>query len=85
MYACFPQLELKKRTDKEDAEKRKRENEERERQKESKRLNYLLSQTQLYSHFMAQKLGYRPDGDHADEGVPVPPMDVDLDGEEADG
>ena len=49
--------DLKKQADRAAAEKQKRDEEEREKKRQAQRLNFLLSQTELYSHFMSKKLG----------------------------
>lgn len=50
-------LEDSKRTEEQRAaERRKREEEERERKRQEQRLNFLLTQTELYSHFMTNKV-----------------------------
>ena len=49
--------DLKKQAEKAAAEQQKREEEEREKKRQAQRLNFLLSQTELYSHFMSKKLG----------------------------
>lgn len=48
------------------AEQRKRDEEEREQRRQQQRLNFLLGQTELYSHFMGHKLG-------CGDGAPPPP------------
>ncbi|XP_043726158.1 chromatin-remodeling ATPase INO80 isoform X2 [Telopea speciosissima] len=49
------QAEIRKREEKEAAEAMKREEELREAKRQQQRLNFLLSQTELYSHFMQNK------------------------------
>lgn len=49
------QAELRKKEEKEAAEALKREEELREAKRQQQRLNFLLSQTELYSHFMQNK------------------------------
>eukprot|EP00210_Caulerpa_lentillifera_P005439 g5201.t1 len=49
--------DLKKQEEKAAAEQQKREDELRERKRQTQRLNFLLSQTELYTHFMSDKLG----------------------------
>ncbi|XP_068662368.1 chromatin-remodeling ATPase INO80-like isoform X1 [Aristolochia californica] len=49
------QAEIRKREEKEAAEALKREEELREAKRQQQRLNFLLSQTELYSHFMQNK------------------------------
>lgn len=50
--------ELRKQEEKALMELRKKEEEMREKHRQSQRLNFLLSQTELYSHFMSHKMGY---------------------------
>lgn len=47
--------ELRKRAEKEAAERRRQEEEEREARRQQKKLQFLLTQTELYSHFIARK------------------------------
>ena len=47
--------EAKKKAQKESEEKRKREDEIREAKRQQRKLNFLLTQTELYSHFMKRK------------------------------
>ncbi|KAL5719827.1 DNA helicase [Ranunculus cassubicifolius] len=49
------QAEVRKREEKEAAEALKREEEQREAKRQQQRLNFLLSQTELFSHFMQNK------------------------------
>ena len=49
------QAELRKKEEREAAEALKREEELREAKRQQQRLNFLLSQTELYSHFMQNK------------------------------
>ncbi|PWA92794.1 SNF2-related, N-terminal domain-containing protein [Artemisia annua] len=69
-------VEVRKREEKEAAEALKREQELREARRQEQRLNFLLSQTELYGHFMQNKSASQPTGilakkDHMDdqEGV----------------
>ncbi|KAJ3152625.1 putative DNA helicase ino80 [Geranomyces variabilis] len=48
--------ELRKRAEKEKMELRKREEESREAQRQARKLNFLITQTELYSHFVGKKL-----------------------------
>lgn len=48
--------ELKKKADKEAIEQARREEEERENVRQAKKLNFLLTQTELYSHFIGSKI-----------------------------
>lgn len=54
------QAEIRKREEKEAAEALKREQELREAKRQQQRLNFLLSQTELYSHFMQNKSSLQP-------------------------
>lgn len=47
--------ELRKRAEKEAAEKRRLEEEKREARRQAKKLNFLITQTELYSHFVGRK------------------------------
>ncbi len=49
--------EAKKKAEKEAIEKRKREEETREAKRQQRKLNFLLTQTELYGHFIAKKAG----------------------------
>lgn len=49
--------ELRKRAEKEAAERRRQEEEEREARRQDKKLQFLITQTELYSHFIARKAG----------------------------
>ncbi|KAK2985800.1 hypothetical protein RJ640_019296, partial [Escallonia rubra] len=57
--------EVRKREEKEAAEALKREQELREAKRQQQRLNFLLSQTELYSHFMQNKSASQPSEDLA--------------------
>mmetsp|Transcript_5634 Transcript_5634/g.10257 ORF Transcript_5634/g.10257 Transcript_5634/m.10257 type:complete len:1123 (-) Transcript_5634:485-3853(-) len=48
----------RKQADKEAAEARKKEEERREERRKQQQLNFLLTQTELYAHFMAKKIGH---------------------------
>lgn len=54
------QAEVRKREEREAAEALKREQELREARRQQQRLNFLLSQTELYSHFMQNKSSLQP-------------------------
>ncbi|MCO5566352.1 hypothetical protein L7F22_020029 [Adiantum nelumboides] len=54
------QAELRKKEEKEAAEALKREEELREARRQQQRLNFLLTQTELYSHFMQNKSAAQP-------------------------
>jgi DNA helicase INO80 len=64
----FPsyQYELRKKEEREAAEALKREEELREAKRQQQRLNFLLSQTELYSHFMQNKTGASAPPDEED-------------------
>ncbi|KAF8396193.1 hypothetical protein HHK36_017806 [Tetracentron sinense] len=89
------QAEVRKKEEREAAEALKREEEVREAKRQQQRLNFLLSQTELYSHFMQNKSTSQPsealsvdDGDPNDNEVPLSSADVkpgeDEDPEEAE-
>ncbi|KAJ9565383.1 hypothetical protein OSB04_001349 [Centaurea solstitialis] len=59
--------EVRKREEKEAAEALKREQELREAKRQQQRLNFLLSQTELYSHFMQNKTASQPPGTSSEE------------------
>ncbi|XP_076893172.1 chromatin-remodeling ATPase INO80-like [Bidens hawaiensis] len=59
--------EIRKKEEKEAAEALKREQELREAKRQQQRLNFLLSQTELYSHFMQNKTASQPDGTLTEE------------------
>ncbi|CAL4931007.1 unnamed protein product [Urochloa decumbens] len=73
------QYELRKKEEREAAEALKREEELREAKRQQQRLNFLLSQTELYSHFMQNKAGASAPPDEED----VPDEDEEADPEEA--
>ncbi|KAJ1297121.1 hypothetical protein BS78_01G353700 [Paspalum vaginatum] len=73
------QYELRKKEEREAAEALKREEELREAKRQQQRLNFLLSQTELYSHFMQNKAGgSAPDEDVPDEDEEEDPEDAQL-------
>ncbi|KAJ3180611.1 putative DNA helicase ino80 [Gaertneriomyces sp. JEL0708] len=53
--------EARKRAEKERLEERKREEERREQMRQRRKLNFLITQTELYSHFVGRKLGTEVD------------------------
>ncbi|CAN6289438.1 unnamed protein product [Urochloa humidicola] len=73
------QYELRKKEEREAAEALKREEELREAKRQQQRLNFLLSQTELYSHFMQNKAGASALPDEEDS----PDEDEEADPEEA--
>ncbi|XP_077252538.1 DNA helicase INO80-like protein isoform X2 [Tasmannia lanceolata] len=77
------QAELRKKEEKDAAEALKREEELREAKRQQQRLNFLLSQTELYSHFMQNKSTSQasetlplPDGESTASEVPLGSADV---------
>ncbi|CAD7705356.1 unnamed protein product, partial [Ostreobium quekettii] len=71
--------DARKQEEKAAAEQRKRDEEEREQRRQQQRLNFLLGQTELYSHFMGHKLGCGVDA------PPPPPLQAQAgDAEEAE-
>lgn len=52
--------DMKRKREKEETEARKKREEEEESLKQRKRLEYIMRQSDIYSHFMAQKLGIAP-------------------------
>lgn len=48
--------ENRKRAEKEALDKAKKEEEERESKRQSRKLNFLITQTELYSHFVGSKI-----------------------------
>ena len=67
--------DLRKRAEKEAAERRKIEEEQREARRQAKKLNFLITQTELYSHFVGRK--QQQDG--APSASPVVPLAKDVD------
>ncbi|KAK9065708.1 hypothetical protein SSX86_015109 [Deinandra increscens subsp. villosa] len=59
--------EVRRKEEKEAAEALKREQELREAKRQQQRLNFLLSQTELYSHFMQNKTASQPQGTSTEE------------------
>ncbi|XP_031494199.1 chromatin-remodeling ATPase INO80 [Nymphaea colorata] len=81
--------ELRKKEERDAAEALKREEELREAKRQQQRLNFLLSQTELYSHFMQNKSAPQTseslpttEGDTTAEGVPSSLVDLKSDEEE---
>lgn len=50
-------IEVKKKKERLEAEIKKKDDEEKEKVLQSKRLEFLMKQSELYAHFMAKKLG----------------------------
>lgn len=71
---------MRKKEEREAAEALKREEELREAKRQQQRLNFLLSQTELYSHFMQNKAGGSapPDEDVPDEDEEEDPEETQL-------
>ncbi|KAL4449582.1 hypothetical protein ABPG74_007405 [Tetrahymena malaccensis] len=69
--------EIKRRKEKLEAELRRREEEEKESLLQKKRLEFLMKQSDLYAHFMAQKLGIAMNDktNAALEAIPMPEVD----------
>ncbi|KAJ3683791.1 hypothetical protein LUZ60_014018 [Juncus effusus] len=65
------QAEIRKKEEREAAEALKREEEQREAKRQQQRLNFLLSQTELYSHFMQNKTNLQSES-QLDESSSVP-------------
>ena len=76
--------ELKRKAEKEEMERRKMEEELREARRQQRKLNFLITQTELYSHFLAKKLGAAgdtappPSAASASTAVPAPAAQVDV-------
>lgn len=66
------ELTLRKKSEKEALERAKAEEESREAKRQSRKLNFLLTQTELYSHFIGKKIktaeAERPDDEDIGEG-----------------
>ncbi|KAJ2676319.1 putative DNA helicase ino80 [Coemansia sp. RSA 1085] len=79
--------EMRKRAEREAAERRKQEEEAREARRQKRKLNFLLTQTELYSHFIGNKIG-GGDGDASAKEEPVENSeatefkDIDFDAED---
>ena len=56
--------ELRKRAEREAQEKRRLEEEQREARRQAKKLNFLITQTELYSHFVGKKSSSASAGDN---------------------
>ncbi|KAL6133999.1 hypothetical protein ACLB2K_066232 [Fragaria x ananassa] len=82
--------EVRKKEEREAIEIRKRLEEEREAKRHEQKLNFLIQQTELYSHFMQNKPSFRPAGDLpvGDENQDVSPSsdvkNIEEDSEEAE-
>ncbi|GMM54755.1 chromatin-remodeling ATPase [Maudiozyma humilis] len=68
--------EIKKKQEKVALEQAKREDDERESQRQAKKLNFLLTQTELYSHFIGRKI--KTDEYEGNEAKDTSENDVDL-------
>lgn len=74
--------DLRKRAEKEAAERRKIEEEQREARRQAKKLNFLITQTELYSHFVGRKQQQGQQGQPANNSTtstPVPALSKDTD------
>lgn len=71
---------MRKKEEREAIEIRKRLEEEREAKRHEQKLNFLIQQTELYSHFMQNKPSFRPAGDLpvGDENQDVSPSSSDI-------
>lgn len=74
---------MRKKEEKEAIEMRKRLEEEREAKRQEQRLNFLIKQTELYSHFMQNKLSSQPSedlpvGDENQDDQDVSPSSSDI-------
>ncbi|KAJ2601923.1 putative DNA helicase ino80 [Coemansia sp. RSA 1721] len=75
--------EMRKRAEKEAAEKLKLEEEAREARRQARKLNFLITQTELYSHFIGSKIGGEDaqktasSSDNADGGQVKDPLQLD--------
>lgn len=63
--------------EKEAVERARKAEEDRERQRQQQRLSFLLNQTELYSHFMAHKMGI---GGAGPDAPSAPPSEAGTDG-----
>src|SRR5579859_2335429 len=63
--------DLRKKAEKEAIDRAKREEEMRETRRQARKLNFLITQTELYSHFVGKKVGV---GDDAAESTAVAPQ-----------
>lgn len=70
--------DLRKKAVKEAIDRAKREEELREARRQARKLNFLITQTELYSHFVGKKgsAGEREDGADAVQSLPIPSGDV---------
>ncbi len=68
--------EKKKLAEKAEAERRRLEEEQREQRRQAKKLNFLISQTELYSHFFAKKLGASAPAVELAQPSSMPAIDV---------
>lgn len=79
------ELAARKRAEKEQLEKAKAEEEAREAKRQSRKLNFLLTQTELYSHFIGKKIKTHEAEDMGDENVkpsaPLAPQGAELEDE----
>jgi DNA helicase INO80 len=82
------ELAARKRAEKEALEKAKAEEEAREAKRQSRKLNFLLTQTELYSHFIGKKIkttdAENMDGDTVRPAAPAPQGAEHEDGDDAE-
>lgn len=62
--------DLKKKREKIQGELRRKEDERREQRKQKKKIEYLIKQSDIYAHIMAEKLGIREEGRKKEPGPP---------------
>ncbi|KAJ9055138.1 putative DNA helicase ino80, variant 2 [Entomophthora muscae] len=74
--------EARKRAEKEELEKRKQEEEAREARRHEKKLNFLITQTELYGHFVSKRMN-QANADPEDDVAPVNFNDMDFDADDA--
>src|SRR5436190_8304868 len=65
--------DLRKKAEKEAIDRAKREEELREARRQARKLNFLITQTELYSHFVGKKVnaGEQDDGTEADQPLSI--------------
>ncbi|KAI9264457.1 SNF2 family N-terminal domain-containing protein [Sporodiniella umbellata] len=64
--------ELRKKAEKEALDRLKQEEERREAQRQARKLNFLITQTELYSHFIGRKIKQDTEDDDEDTAQPAP-------------
>jgi DNA helicase INO80 len=86
--------DLRKKAEKEAIDRAKREEELREARRQARKLNFLITQTELYSHFVGKKVGVDDEGIDDTDPSPIPSgsadapsrfeeLDFDVDDDEA--